>query len=70
LIRGKHSGDRGRHIGNDQREIAFLAFLRTFAGADSLDVAKDGRSFEAAGRADRARDYSKLFFQINPAVSS
>jgi hypothetical protein len=70
LIRGKHSGDRGRDIGNDQREIALLAFLRTFARADPLDVTKDSRGLESKRRADRAVDYSNLLFQINPAVSS
>jgi len=39
-------------VGSNVIEIAFLALLRTFAGADPLDVAKDGGRFEPAGRAD------------------
>src|SRR5207248_8028491 len=70
LIRREHSRDRGRNLGNNQREIRLLTFLRTFARADSLDVAKDGGGFETSWRANGPFDFSKRIFQSSPAVSS
>ena len=47
LVGGKRTGHRGGRIGNDQGQIAFLAFVRAFAGAESFDVAKDPGSLKA-----------------------
>ena len=47
LIRREHAGDGRRRFGNDQREVAFLAFVRAFAGAEPFDVAKNAAGHES-----------------------
>src|SRR6266700_2950364 len=40
LVGGEGACDRGRHLRHDKRQVALPAFVRAFAGADALDVAK------------------------------
>src|SRR5437868_8806562 len=52
LVGRKRCRDRSWNFRNDQREIALSAFLRTFARAEFLNVAKNRSAFETARRAD------------------
>ena len=54
LIFCEHSCDGGRNVGNDQRQVVFAAFLRTFASPESFYVAKNRGAFESARRANGA----------------
>ena len=40
LVGGEHARHGRRRLGNDERKVALLALLRTFAGAEAFDVAK------------------------------
>ena len=60
LVGGEHAGDGGGHFGHDEREVALLALLRAFAGAEAFDVAE-----HAAGeKALRGDDGSFNEFQF------
>ena len=36
LVGGEHARDGGRHFGDDQRQVALLAFVRAFARAEAF----------------------------------
>ncbi len=52
LIGGEHAGDRRRHFGNNQRQVAFLPLVRAFAGAEAFDVTKHAAGEKALWRDD------------------
>ena len=52
LIGREHAGDGRGHFGNDEREVALPALLRTFAGAEAFDVAEHAGSQKTFRRSD------------------
>ena len=58
LVGGEHAGHGGRRLGDDERQVALLALVRAFAGAEAFDVAKDARGTEAPRGNDGTWDLS------------
>ena len=56
LVGREHARRRWPAFGNDQRQVALLAFVRAFAGAEPFDVAKNARRLEALRGGDRTVD--------------
>ncbi len=48
----------GRHIGDNERQVAFSALVRAFAGAEPFDVAEDAAGAESPA----ARRWNRKFF--------
>ena len=46
LVGCESACDHGRHLGHNKRQVALLAFVRAFAGANALDVAKHAAGAE------------------------
>ena len=64
LVGREHAGDGRGRFGDDQREVALLAFVRAFAGAELFDVAKHAAGEKAFGRDDGTGDFFELRFHF------
>ena len=64
LICREHSSHRRGRFGNDKREVALLALVRAFAGAEFFDVAKHAAGEKAGGRNDGSANFFELRFHF------
>ena len=62
LVGREHARHGRRRFGNDQRQVAFLALVRAFAGAEPFDVAKHAAGQKAVRRDDGAGDFIGFLF--------
>jgi hypothetical protein len=60
LAGGKQTGHGRGHFGKNDGEVAFLAFVRAFTGAEALDVAENAGGEKALWDGDGAGDLLML----------